>query len=294
MTTAPGPPEVVASLGAGTMGAGIALAFARGGSAVTMVSRRTATLEQARRRIETSLDLMIEGGVVRPGDRTAILERIHPTTALDAVPAQADLVVESIAEDLEAKRRLYRAVEPLLGQDTVLASDTSAIPLSELARELRVPERFLGYHWFNPPELVALVEVVPTEKTSTGALDRVEAWSRAIGKEPVRLHREMDGFIANRLQYALMREAYALVDLGVGTTEDIDRAVTAGLGPRWAAVGPLQAMDLAGLDVHRAVAERLFPSLSNETDVPERLTRLTEEGALGLKAGRGLRGTYDE
>jgi 3-hydroxybutyryl-CoA dehydrogenase len=289
-----GPPGSVACVGAGTMGAGIALAFALGGWAATMVARRQATLDAAWRRIEASAGLLTGAGRLARADREAVLGRIAGTTDLDGADLSTELVVESVAEDVTAKRRLYRAIEPRLGASTILATGTSSLPLAELAAGLARPEQFIGYHWFNPPELVALVEVVPAGLTAATVTDRVEALSRAIGKQPVRVTADVPGFVANRLQYALIREAYHLVAAGVCTPADVDRVITAGLGPRWAAIGPFLSMDLAGLDVHRAVAEQLFPRLSAATTVPPVLTALTEEGALGVKSGRGLLGRYDE
>jgi 3-hydroxybutyryl-CoA dehydrogenase len=289
----PRPPGSVACVGAGTMGAGIALAFALGGSSATMVARRQPTLDAAWRRIEASVGLLAAAGRLPGAEREAVLGRIAGTTDLDGAGLGADLVVESVAEDVAVKRRLYQAIEPRLGPSTILGTCTSSLSLAELAAGLARPERFLGYHWFNPPELVALVEIVPAEATAAAVTDRVEAFSRAIGKQPVRVA-DVPGFVANRLQYALIREAYHLVAAGVCTPADVDRVVTAGLGPRWAAIGPFLSMDLAGLDVHRAVVEQLFPRLSAGTTVPPVLAALTDEGALGVKSGRGLLGRYDE
>jgi 3-hydroxybutyryl-CoA dehydrogenase len=286
-------PGLVACIGAGTMGAGIALAFALGGSAATMVARRQPTLDAAWRRIEASVGLLTAAGRLPGTEREAVLGRIAGTTDLDGADLGVDLVVESIAEDVAVKRQLYQAIEPRLGPSTILGTCTSSLSLAELAAGLARPERFLGYHWFNPPELVALVEIVPAEATAAAVTDRVEAFSRAIGKQPVRVA-DVPGFVANRLQYALIREAYHLVAAGVCTPADVDRVVTAGLGPRWAAIGPFLSMDLAGLDVHRAVVEQLFPRLSAGTTVPPVLSALTDEGALGVKSGRGLLGHYDE
>ena len=290
----PRPPGSVACIGAGTMGAGIALAFALGGSAATMVARRQSTLDAAWRRIQASVGLLTAAGRLPGAEREAVFGRIAGTTDLDGTDLVVDLVVESVAEDVAVKRRLYQAIEPRLGPSTILGTCTSSLSLAELAAGLARPERFLGYHWFNPPELIALVEVVPAGPTAAAVTDRVEAFSRAIGKQPVRLAADVPGFVANRLQYALIREAYHLVAAGVCTPADVDRVVTAGLGPRWAAIGPFLSMDLAGLDVHRAVVEQLFPRLSAGTTVPPVLVALTDEGALGVKSGRGLLGRYDE
>jgi len=275
------------------MGAGIALAFALGGSAATMVARRQPTLDAAWRRIEASVGLLTKAGRLPGAEREAVLGRITGTTDLDGADLAADLVVESVAEDVAAKRRLYRVIEPRLGPATILGTCTSSLSLAELGTGLARPERFIGYHWFNPPELIALVEIVPAVATAATVTDRVEEFSRAIGKQPVRVA-DVPGFVANRLQYALIREAYHLVAAGVCSPADVDRVVTAGLGPRWAAIGPFLSMDLAGLDVHRAVAEQLFPLLSADTAVPPMLTALASEGALGVKSGHGLLGRYDE
>jgi 3-hydroxybutyryl-CoA dehydrogenase len=292
--SAPRPPASVACVGAGTMGAGIALAFALGGSAATVVARRQSTLDAARRRIEASADLLARAGRVPAAGREALLGRITGTTDLEGADLGVDLVVEAIAEDVTVKRRLYQMIEPRLAPSTILGTCTSSLPLAGLAAGLGRPGQFIGYHWFNPPELIGLVEIVPTARTAAWVTDRVEAFSLAIGKQPVRVAADVPGFIANRLQYALIREAYHLVSAGVCTPADVDRVVTAGLGPRWAVVGPFMSMDLAGLDVHRAVAEQLFPQLSGDTAVPPMLTALTDAGALGAKAGLGLLGSYDE
>ena len=290
---APRPPASVACIGAGTMGAGIALAFALGGSAAAMVARRQSTLDAAWRRIEASAGALARAGRV-PAGREALLGRITGTTDLAGADLGVDLVVEAIGEDAAAKRRLYQLIGPRLAPSTIVGTCTSSLPLAGLATALGRPEQFIGYHWFNPPELIGLVEIVPTAQTAAQVTDRVEEFSLAIGKQPVRVAADVPGFIANRLQYALIREAYHLVSAGVCTPADVDRVVTAGLGPRWAVVGPFLSMDLAGLDVHRAVAEQLFPQLSVGTAVPPMLTALTEAGALGAKAGRGLLGRYDE
>jgi 3-hydroxybutyryl-CoA dehydrogenase len=291
---APLPPRSVVCVGAGTMGAGMALAFALGGSAATMVARRQTTLDAARRRIEQSIGLMIAVGRLPEADTDAVLGRITATTDLGHADPAADLVIEMVAEEVAAKRELYRAIEPALGPETILATCTSSLPLAELAAGLARPGRFIGYHWFNPPELVDLVEIVPAEQTAAAVTDRVTAFTLAIGKQPVRVAADVPGFIANRLQYALIREAYHLVATGVCTPAEIDLVVTSALGPRWTVIGPFLSVDLAGLDVHQAVVQHLFPDLSTAADVPLLLAALRADGALGVKGGRGVLGSYDE
>jgi 3-hydroxybutyryl-CoA dehydrogenase len=202
------------------------------------------------------------------------------------------LAVESVAEQANVKRAVLARAERLVADDGILTTNTSSLRLSALGDELVRPERFAGWHWFNPAELVPLVEVVAGPRTAPEVVDELMALSRTIGKEPVAVRRDVPGFVANRLQYALLREAYALVESGVCDVEDVDRAVVAGVGARWAAIGPFASMDAAGLDVHEAVAARLFPRLSRSTKVPTLLRELRRRGATGAEGGTGLRGTY--
>jgi 3-hydroxybutyryl-CoA dehydrogenase len=255
----------VAVVGAGTMGTGIARVFAQAGTSVRLTARRESSLEAARSRLEGTADRMLL------------------TTAVDEALGGAELVVETIVEEIGAKRELLAQAEELALPDAILTTNTSSLRLAALARELRNPQRFAGLHWLNPPELVDVVEVVGGEGTAPETLETLAGWMEQLGKAPVVVRRDVPGFVANRLQYALLREAYALVDTGVCSFADVDRAVTHGLGARWAAIGPFETMDLAGLEVHSAVAENLWPELANTT---EPSTAIAE----ALKSGRGLRG----
>jgi 3-hydroxybutyryl-CoA dehydrogenase len=217
---------------------------------------------------------------------------VRLTTSVNEALEGVELVVETIVEEAGAKRALLERAEELASPEAILTTNTSSLPLAALSGGLERPERFAGLHWFNPPELVELVEVVGGDDTAPETLDILAGWMNELGKAPVVVKRDVPGFVANRLQYALLREAYALVDAGVCSFEDIDRAVTRSLGARWAAIGPFEAMDLAGLDVHAAVASNLWPELASESEPPETIARTLETGALGVKSGRGLRGDY--
>ena len=151
---------------------------------------------------------------------------------------------------------------------------------------------FAGHYWFNPPKMIEPVEVVSGRDTAEETIQQLQAWTRSVGKTPIHVLRAAPGFVANRLQYALLREAYALVHDGVCSYADVDEVVRLSIGARWAAIGPFETMDLAGLDVHAAVAKQLYPQLSRSTTVPEAVLRLVQDGALGCKSGRGLRGDY--
>lgn len=273
-------PQRVSIVGAGTMGAGMAAVFARGGCEVRLAARRDSSIDDALRRAASIA-----------GEHAS---RISGTTSLEDALAGADLVVETIAEESEPKRLVLALAETVAATDAILVSNTSSISLGTLAETLQRPERFAGLHWFNPPELVELVEVVRTERTDPEVTDTLRSWMEALGKAPVLVARDTPGFIGNRLQYALVREAFALVEAGVCTPEDADRVLTHGLGARWAAVGPFQTIDLAGLDIHLAVARNLYPELSCETEPSERIEELVGEGSLGCKSGRGLLGDYDQ
>ena len=249
-------PATAAVAGAGTMGTGIACVLALGGSAVRVVARSEATLAAAASRVDS-----IARALGAP-DPAALTARLSFTSSLEHGFDGAELVVESIAEDLRAKTELLAVAERFAAPGAILATNTSSLSIASLSAPLERPDRFAGLHWFNPPELVPLVEVVAGERTDPEVVETLRDWMEALGKAPIVLRRDTPGFVANRLQYGLVREAWALVEEGVCGYEDVDRALTHGLGARWAAVGPFQIADLAGLDVYLAVIRNLYPELS--------------------------------
>jgi len=292
----PGLPARVVVVGAGTMGARIAACLARAGIAVCATARREETLRSAAAAIRAALagpgaDAGAAAGAL-PGAAAAAADRILLATDADAELAQADLVIETIREDHADKAAVLGHITARAGPDAIITTNTSSLDLAALAAAAREPGRFAGLHWFNPADLVSLVEVVPAPRTSAATIETLRGWMLGLGKTPVVLNAAVPGFVANRLQYALIREAYALVAAGVCTWADADLAVTGGLGPRWAAVGPFQSMDLAGLDVHLAVATALFPVLATDSEPPSLLADLVAAGRLGAKSGAGLLGDY--
>jgi histidine ammonia-lyase/3-hydroxyacyl-CoA dehydrogenase len=275
-------------IGGGTMAVGIAARLVAAGIDTTVLVRREEAVAPARAQIIRRMARLREYRLVTdhagPGARLAV--RHEQTDGSFA------LVVESVAEDLEAKRVVLARAEAMVASGGIVTTNTSSLRLSDISAHLSHPARFAGWHWFNPAELVPLVEIVGTPRTDPATLRRLAELSTAIGKQPITARRDVPGFVANRLQYALLREAYALVETGVCEVADVDRAVVSGLGARWAAIGPFAAMDAAGLDVHAAVAAQLFPQLSAGTDVPALLRRARERGATGVKGGSGLCGDY--
>jgi 3-hydroxyacyl-CoA dehydrogenase len=260
----------VAILGAGVMGVNIARVLANGESTVALCSRTQATLDRARGALATS-------GTPAVSFHTSIHE------AADG----ADVVVESVPESLELKRTVLRESQRAAATGAVIATNTSSLPLRELAAQLDDPSRFLGWHWFNPAHLIPLVEVVPSELTDASVVEWSLSTLRAAGKRPA-LAPAIDGFLVNRLQYALIREALTLVEQGLTTPEQVDAAITDCLGLRWAAIGPMRSTDLAGIRTAVAVARQLYPQLSNVHDPQAVLTDLEETGRLGALSGRGF------
>jgi 3-hydroxybutyryl-CoA dehydrogenase len=285
-------PARVAVIGGGTMGSGIAAALALASVPTTVVVRRREAAAEVKARVADRLEAHV---VLRLADAesAATADRLIEVR-VDAGDGPYELVVESVVEDAAAKREVLARVESNLTEDGVLTTNTSSSRVDDLAAALADPGRFVAWHWFHPADLVPLVEIVPGARTRPEVAQRVRAWSLALAKEPLSLRRDLPGFVANRLQYALLREAYALVEAGACSPADVDLAVTAALGARWSAVGPFASMDLAGLDVHAAAVEALFPQLARSTVVPDLLAETRRAGAAGVKNGRGLLGPYSQ
>jgi 3-hydroxybutyryl-CoA dehydrogenase len=272
------------------MGAGIAAALALAGVATTVVVRRVSALDEAAERIARRLEAHVRLGLADGRRAAGAGELVATRIGIGSGPF--DVVIESVAENVGAKCEVLTRAETELAEDGLLCSNTSSLAIGGLAHAVNDPGRLAGWHWFHPADLVELVEIVPGPDTRPATLERLAGWSRALLKTPVVLSREIEGFVGNRLQYALLREAYAIVAEGVCSPADVDAAVTSGLGARWAAIGPFASMDLAGLDVHSAVARALFPKLSRATEVPELLAATIDEGGLGAEQGAGLLGGY--
>lgn len=275
----PGPP--VAVVGAGLMGHGIAEVFAASGHPVAVCEAAAAARESALSRIADA--------AVARGDDLSLLERVRVTSILPAAVEGACLVVEAVAENLATKRMVFAELDRLTDETTILATNTSALPIGQIASAASRPERVIGTHFWNPPHLVPLVEVVQSERTSEVTVRQTMEILRRANKSPVHVRRDIPGFIGNRLQHALKREAIALVAEGVCDAETIDRVVKEGFGPRMSVLGPMEQSDLVGLDLTLAIHETLMPSL-NRADRPHPfLLQLVEQGKTGMAAGEGFR-----
>jgi len=275
----------VAVLGAGTMGRGIAHVAALAGHETRLYDVDAGVLANALESVRTNLDRGVELEKVEPADRDAALEHLHTTVDLAVAVERADLVIEAVPEKLELKRQVLSDVAEHVGPSTVLASNTSSLSISAIAASVDGPERVLGLHFFNPVHIMALVEVVSGERTTERVVEQAVEFVERIGKEPI-VVRDSPGFASSRLGVALGLEAIRMLQEGVASARDIDRAME--LGYRHP-MGPLKLTDLVGLDVRLEIARYLHRELgSDRFRPPELLEQMVEEGRLGKKSGEGF------
>ncbi|TPG68381.1 3-hydroxyacyl-CoA dehydrogenase family protein [Brevibacillus laterosporus] len=284
----------VAVIGAGVMGHGIAQAYAGAGIQVNLYDPDEQMLQKAKNMLETSMSLFIQEGVWDEEHKENTWANLRVTTNLSEALNSVELVTEAIPEILELKWKLFADIEAIVDEDIIIASNTSTIPLSQLAARVQHPERMVITHFFNPAQIVPLVEIVKHERTTDHAISTVMEVMTRIGKEPILLQKEVPGFIANRLQAALIREAFHLIEEGVADARAIDTAVTAGPGFRWSKIGPMQTVDFGGLDTWMRVMQNLAPVLSKEEKTPGIIRQHVEAGELGVKTGKGLFDYTDE
>ncbi len=274
----------VAVVGAGIMGTGIAQVFAEAGLDVRLYARRQASLDEARVRIAANQAAMRAAGL----DVPEALPRLTFTRDLEQAVARADFVSENAPEDLALKQALFRELDRLAPPAAILATDTSGLSITAIAGATGRPDRVVGFHWFNPPHLMLPVEVNRGARTTEETMQATCALARRLGRHPIRVERDVPGFLWNRLQLALVREAIHIVEQGIATPEDVDLAVQLGLGFRWAAVGPFRVVDLAGLATFRAVAAYLYPELSAARQPQKLLEDKLARGESGARAGQGF------
>jgi len=278
--------DTVAVIGNGIIGHGVAQVFAGAAKAVRLVGRSEASLERAKVRIRESLARFVAHGLTTPAAADAAVGRIVTSTSLEAA-AGADLVIEAVTEDLDLKHAIFERLDHLCPPPAVLAS-SSGQPASRLVARVAHRGRVVAAHFWNPPQLIPLVEVCGGPETAPDVVPWLCDALRTAGKQPVVLDREIDGFIGNRLQFALLREALALWAGGVASAEAIDLAVKASFGRRLAVTGPLESADVGGLDTMHAFAAFLFPSLDTAAEPPAAMGDLVRQGHRGLPSGRGI------
>ena len=271
----------IAVIGAGLMGAGIALVFAAAGHRVALFDATEGARATALPRIRDNLRAV----GLDPGAADAI--NLHAQLA--KAVADADFVIEAAPEDLALKQALFIEIEDAARPTAILASNTSVIPITAIMARLRDKSRALGTHWWNPPYLVPLVEVIRTVDTSDAAIGATLKLLVSVGKTAVEVKKDVPGFIGNRLQHALWREAVSLVADGVCDAKTVDDVVKASFGARLAVLGPLENADLVGTDLTRSIHNYVLPALDRSTAASPYLDRLVETGRLGFKSGEGFR-----
>jgi 3-hydroxybutyryl-CoA dehydrogenase len=271
----------IAVVGAGLMGHGIAQVFALAGHGVTIYDAIVASLDTVKTRILTNLKDL--------GDDQKAVERVTPVSDLAQAVGDADYVVEAVLEDLPLKQKLFAEIESYVRPDTILASNTSVIPITRIMEGLKQRERALGTHWWNPPYLVPLVEVIETQWTSRPAIDFTMKLHAAAGKKPAHVKKDVPGFIGNRLQHALWREAVALVEHGICDAETVDTVIKSAFGRRLAVLGPLENADMVGTDLTLAIHRTVLPDIDSRPRPSPYLEKLVKDQKLGFKSGEGFR-----
>ncbi|MFD1560094.1 3-hydroxyacyl-CoA dehydrogenase family protein [Paraburkholderia silviterrae] len=278
---------VVGVVGTGLMGVGIATQCALHGLHTIVHDVDPARLGTVAAKAGAVLDELVDAGRIDTATRAAALARIETDSRLNAM-AQAQFVFEAVPEVLDLKHRLYTQLGAVLAPDAILASNTSGFEPDLLAGPLPQPERFLIAHFWNPPHMIPLVEVVPGRATAPEVTARTEALMAAIGMEPVVLAKAIPGFVGNRLQFAVLREALNIVRSGAASPEVVDRVMKVSLGRRWGIVGPFESADMGGLDTFVDIASHLMPTLAKDEGVIDLLREQADAGRVGVRSGAGF------
>jgi 5-formyl-3-hydroxy-2-methylpyridine 4-carboxylate dehydrogenase len=272
-----------AVIGLGTMGPGIAATLARAGMNVAAFDADAGKRDTAGPKFAAAATVLSALGVP---DHSAAVIKVHDSLA--TCVAGADLVIETVPEDLELKIRVFRDVETHVADTCILASDTSGIPITRIQAGTRLPGRLIGMHWSNPPHIIPMIEVIAGEHTQPEVASALTEVIRRCGHLPITIRKDVPGFVENRVLYAVMRECLDLVEQGVIEPQDLDACVSWGIGYKLAVVGPMALLDMAGLDIYAAVAGYLNKELSARSDVAAYVGERTAQRKLGIKTGSGI------
>lgn len=274
-------------IGAGTMGLGISQLLSQHNHKVTLIDSNEAVLESSKSKILKRLSLLKEYECVSNTEVETAIKNITVSTNLkDSIDSW--LVIEAVPEIKELKIKIFKQLESICDDTVIFATNTSGISINSIGNELNNPERFIGTHFFMPADIIPLVEVIKGEKTSETVSNQVLQFFKQIDKYPVLITMDIPGFIGNRIQHAMAREAISLLEKGVATAEEIDTVVRWSLGPRLLFTGPLEQRDLNGLDVHHHIASYLYEDLENSIVPAKLLSETVDKGNLGIKTGKGF------
>ncbi len=278
----------VAVIGTGQMGPGIAHSCAQAGYTVTVLARSTTSIERAQAKVRSDLAAMLPYSLIAVDEVEAVIGRIAYRDDGLAGAADADIVIEGVTEDLPIKQKLFADLESICRVDAILMSTTSGMRCTDIAAHMRTPERAIVGHYWNPPHLLPLVEVAPGEKTAQWVTDTVTAFLRSTGHAPVLARKEVVGFVANRLQHALWREAFAVVEQGIASPEEVDEAMKTSFGARTPVLGIFEHADLVGLDLVHTLHSYMLADLDTQKGANAILTERVQRGDLGAKTGKGF------
>ncbi len=276
----------VTILGSGLMGNGLALVFAKDKDTYVILRSRSMKNDPLAG-IRTNLDQLIEKEAITAEEAGGILSRITFTDDLEKSLKDADLVIECVPEDMELKQNLFAEIEPFCKKSCIMATNTSVMSITEIAVKVKDKSRFVGAHFWNPPYLIPLVEVVKGTETSDETMDIVYDYLKKIGKKPVKCMKDVPGFIANRLQHAIWREALSIVEHGIADAATVDEALRYGPGLRWPILGILENADMIGLDLSLNIQRYIVKYLEDSHEPSQLLQNLVAKGDLGFKTGKG-------
>jgi 3-hydroxybutyryl-CoA dehydrogenase len=284
----PVPIKNITVIGLGTIGHSVAQFFATGGCTVKCFDPQKEVRETATSRVRSNLEQMAAAEIIVPDQIDEIIDRLTVCDSAAQALEEAEFVSEAAVEDLAVKQELFANLEAMVNPETILASNTSTHPMSQISERMQHRHRALVTHPFNPPHLLPIIEVVPTTETSESVIDATMELLNRMDKQPIRLRKEIPGFLINRIQNAMVREVWDLLDQDVASAEDIDAAIRGSLGFRLAAIGPLEVCDFAGLDIWARVFGNLSKDICSSTDLPAGIQKLIDSGHYGTKTGRGF------
>lgn len=280
--------QQVAVIGAGLMGHGIAQEFAFAGYQVHLHDVNQVQINAGIERIRENLQLFVENDLAKPEQVDETLNRIHGSEQIEAVGAEADFVIEAVIENLPLKQEVFRQIDQICPPHTILASNTTAQMPSQIGAFTQRQDKVLNTHYFNPPYLIPLVELIRSPKTSDETLQTAYDLMVKIGKTPAIIQKEVPGFVGPRLQAAVIREAFSIVERGIATAEDVDLVVRNSFGRRLSVAGPFQVFELAGWDLVLAAFEELYKDMNSSEKINPLLREMVETDKLGVKSGQGF------
>ena len=278
----------VALLGAGMIGHGLALHFAKAGYQVSLYSRTQQTLDKAIENIKSNLPVLLQGQASVEDETKKIISRIKTTRNIDEAIAKAPIIIESVAEDLKVKQDLFKELDQMCPKDVILATNTSVISITAIASKAKNRDRIIGTHFWFPPYLIPLVEVVKGKDTSNETMELTYQFMKKAGKYPIKCLKDVPGFVANRLQHALWREAISIVEKGIADAATVDDAIKQSFGIRIAVLGPIENADMAGLDLVLAIHNTVLQDLEASPNPSPLLKDKVSKSELGFKSGKGF------